>query len=128
MRFLTILPTYLAWHYVGALTDYVRVSKNLIWFLTNFFSIGLLTETLFSPWKRLSKDEYGHSNAFTDFIVNILMRISGFFIRSATIIFGLIVTLFATLFLFVGFIFWLALPLIFGGLILYGISFFILQV
>lgn len=129
MRFLTIFPSYLIWHYGGAFKDYRRVSMNLLWFISNFFSIELLVGTLFSPWKRLAKDEYGggDSNFFTNFIVNVLMRISGFLIRSVTIVIGSIALLLTAIFLALGFIFWLLLPFIFFGLVLYSISFFVLK-
>lgn len=129
MRFLSIFPLYLIWHYGGAFRDYKRVSINLLWFILNFFSISLLIHTLFAPWKRLSKDEYGggDSNFLTNFIVNILMRISGFFIRSVTLIFGLLAFLVTVIFLIVGFLFWLLLPFILFGLVLYAISFFVLK-
>lgn len=129
MRFLSILPLYLVWHYGGAFRDYKRVSMNLLWFVSNFFSISLLFGTLFSPWKRLSKDEYGggDSNFFTNFIVNILMRISGFFIRSITLFFGSLALLATAIFLIIGFVFWLLLPFILFGLVLYAISFFVLK-
>lgn len=102
---------------------------NLLWFISNFFSIELLVGTLFSPWKRLAKDEYGggDSNFFTNFIVNVLMRISGFLIRSVTIVIGSIALLLTAIFLALGFIFWLLLPFIFFGLVLYSISFFVLK-
>jgi hypothetical protein len=129
VRFLTIFPSYLIWHYGGAFKDYRRVSMNLLWFISNFFSIELLVGTLFSPWKRLAKDEYGggDSNFFTNFIVNVLMRISGFLIRSVTIVIGSIALLLTAIFLALGFIFWLLLPFIFFGLVLYSISFFVLK-
>lgn len=53
----------------------------MLWFFGQFFSLGLLLRTLFQPFKRL-RDE--------SFIVNVIMRLVGFFLRSFVIILGVI--------------------------------------
>lgn len=56
--------------------------KNLLWFFAQFFSLVLLSKTLFQPFKRL-RDE--------SFIVNVIMRVAGFLLRSFVIILGIII-------------------------------------
>lgn len=126
MRSFLLFPTYIVWHYTGAIRDYIRFSANLLWFILNFFSIKILLETLVSPWRRLAKDETSkHANFMTDFIVNVLMRISGFFIRSFTIVFGLACFVVCAILSIAGFICWLMMPALILLALFYGISFII---
>ncbi|OHA16378.1 MAG: hypothetical protein A3H57_00665 [Candidatus Taylorbacteria bacterium RIFCSPLOWO2_02_FULL_43_11] len=123
---IAILPTYVVWHYTMALRDLERNSSNLLWFIFHFFSVGVLLGTLFSPWKKLSKDESSHHPTFfSNLAVNVLMRVVGFFVRTITIVMGLICFIIGT-FLFIAlFVVWLFLPFLVVISFLYGVSFFI---
>ena len=127
MWYFALIPTYFVWHYTIAISDLKRLEKNIIWFIFNFFSIGILLDTLFSPWKRLAKDEgTKRPTYFSNLVVNVLMRLVGIFIRGATILFGtatLIVTIFAAVIVFLA---WLFLPFLIPIFFLFGVSFFII--
>lgn len=115
MGYATLFLSYLWWHYTSALADLVRNYFNFVGFLKNFFSLGLLTKTLFAPWRRMG-EKYGSildfGNFFGSLIVNTLMRLVGLVIKSIIIIFGLAV-IFLSVFVFIAiFVFWLAAPLL----------------
>lgn len=123
MRLLLLVPYYISWHYSRALAGIVRLTTNLVWFFWHFFSIGLLTKTLFSPWQRLQET---HSKGLdieaylSTALVNGVMRGVGFIIRLLFICFGLIAII-GTIIIGSGvFIVWLALPLVIAFLITYG--------
>jgi hypothetical protein len=86
MKFFMIGPYYLNWHYTRGLVELTKNLWNFIVFEFHFFSVKELLLTLLSPFKRLHEN-YG-SNAieferiFSALVVNIVMRIIGFFIRS----------------------------------------------
>ncbi len=125
-KLVAIIPTYFVWHYTTALRDFERVSDNLLWFVFHFFSVDALLKSLFSPWKRLSKDEsVRHPTFFSNLIINILMRFVGFGIRTITIMIGLVTFIVGTFLFIVVFLGWLFLPFLVVVSFLYGISFFI---
>ncbi|MBI2476032.1 MAG: hypothetical protein HYV67_02210 [Candidatus Taylorbacteria bacterium] len=123
MAFIQVLWFYILWHYTKAWQDIFRIIGNYLWFIGNFFSINLLLKTLLSPWRRLSiKGGKGAEDSFFGaLLINTLMRVVGFLIRSITIIFGA-AALFATIALSGAFLVaWPLLPIIvfflfFGGL------------
>jgi hypothetical protein len=123
MNLLLIFPRYLIWHYSGAFGDIFGLFGNFTWFLYNYFSIGLLFGTLFSPWKRLARDVYGPKPSFfSNLAVNLLMRISGFFVRLATIAIG-IFSIVALFFILLAVLMaWFFLPAIFALLIILAIG------
>jgi hypothetical protein len=92
MRAFLIAPYYIHWHYSRALKGIVVITGNLMWFCWHFFSVGLLLETLFSPWQRIQEqhkrglDIEGYLSTVT---VNLVMRCVGIFIRSIFIVLGL---------------------------------------
>jgi hypothetical protein len=50
-----------------------------------------MVHTLFSPWKRMSEEKgRGIEGFFSSLIVNTIMRIIGFFMRSVLIIIGIL--------------------------------------
>lgn len=110
MSLLELPFSYLLWHYVYAWADLVRLYRNFSWFLWNFFSIPLLSKTLFSPWKRLQeaaqKDTAG---VLGSFILNTLLRFVGFFARILTLCLGFVSL---ALFLFAGVVFLIIWPLL----------------
>ena len=114
-------PLYLLWHYTRAWGDLVRLYRNLAWFLWHFFSIGVLSQTLFAPWKRLyegrNKDTAGLLGSI---IMNLILRVVGLIARTSTICFGF----FAIVILSVGFVLfllvWPLLPIVVVGLLMQG--------
>lgn len=125
MWYFALIPTYFVWHYTIAIADLRRNAKNILWFIFNFFSIEILFGSLFSPWKRLSKDVDPHSTFFTNLIINTLMRFVGVFVRGGTIIFGLFFIVVALAIFVALFLIWVLLPFLTPALFLYGISYFI---
>lgn len=125
MWYFALIPTYFVWHYTIALNDFKRIAKNISWFIFHLFSIDILLDTLFSPWKRLSKDADAHSTFFTNLVINILMRFVGVFVRLGTIIFGTILLAITIAILIITFVVWLFLPFLVPAFFLYGISFFL---
>ncbi len=126
MKIFVLFPTYIVWHYTTAIKDMKRVTDNLLWFIFNFFSMDILLKTLFSPWRKLDKDEtVKKPSFFSNLLVNILMRISGFVIRVSTLLFGLATFVLACIVFIFGFLIWVSLPFLSVILLLYGISYLI---
>lgn len=125
MRTVQIFWRYIAWHYTLAFADIWRISGNYLWFVRNFFSLGLLARTLFSPWKRLT-ERHGRGTGeswFGAVIINTIMRLVGFLARSFTILVGF-AALLATVFAIAVFVLlWLILPAVVIFLFLAGIGF-----
>ena len=121
-----ILQNYILWHYSRSFVDLSRIWMNFLWFFYHFFSIPDLFRTWFLPWKRLQepyKKGLDVGAFFSTLIVNILMRIVGFFARTVILLFGV---LFITMTALLGaavFLAWLLLPVVsiasfLGGLFL----------
>ncbi len=114
MKFFMIGPYYLNWHYTRGLVELSRNLWNFVIFEFHFFSVKELLLTLLSPFQRLHED-YGNNaidfeKILSALVVNIIMRIVGFFVRSfillgAFICIGISIILFPILILI-----WIALP------------------
>ena len=119
-----IFPYYLAWHYTYAIRDFFGIWGNMIWFTYQYFSIPILFRTLFSPFKRLkeySKGGLDIGSFFESLVVNIIMRLVGFILRSIIILIGLSALTF-TIFLGIVFFFlWLVLPFLIIFLLITGL-------
>lgn len=115
MKYLLIFPYYLGWHYGRGTVETIIVFKDFLFFVPRFFSIGTLLKTLFSPFQRLKEHYEGglELGALAEvLIVNLIMRLLGFFVRSFVIILGILsflLTIVLEIFLFVVY---LVLPLI----------------
>ena len=91
MSFINLTTWYLLWHYTRAFSDFFRIWKDMLWFCIHFFSLPNMVHTLFSPWKRMSEEKAGGIEGFfSSLIVNIIMRVIGFFMRSILIIIGVL--------------------------------------
>lgn len=104
---------YLKWHYSSAIKNLTQIWSNFVWFIFHFFSLGILARTLFSPWRRLDEKYVGTLalKAWLEtFIVNALMRMVGFLIRSFFILSGLIILLAVSALLIPALVFWFLLP------------------
>ncbi len=108
--------SYLRWHYTYALRDHIGIVGNFVWFIQEFFSIGLMARTLFVPFHRLNESlpfDIEHPEAWAETIVaNSMMRLVGALLRSILIVLG-VVALFLTVLIGVfSFVLWLLAPLL----------------
>jgi hypothetical protein len=102
---------FLQWWYTRGWARFAEGLLNRLRGLTDFFSLGLLVKTFFSPFRQISA--YGDDNAslqqqFAQFWDKMLSRIIGAVVRFMIIIGG-IVTLFVVT--TIGFVLTLAWPL-----------------
>ncbi|MCC7004901.1 hypothetical protein IT397_03225, partial [Candidatus Nomurabacteria bacterium] len=114
MNILRLVPYYFKWHYGRAFIDIYSVSENFIWFLYNFFSIELLLQTFFTPWKRMKERYKGGlriGNFLATLFINTLMRIIGMLMRTFVIIFGIASIILFVLLTLAFYIFWIILPI-----------------
>lgn len=114
MKFFMIGPYYLNWHYTRGLVELSKNLWNFIVFEFHFFSIKDLLLTLLSPFQRL-KEDYGSSaidfeRILSALVVNIIMRIVGFFVRSFILLFGFICIGFSFILFPIILLFWIILP------------------
>lgn len=119
-----LIFAYFSWHYTQALKDFLVHSKNYLWLVFHFFSISVLLKTLFSPWQKLDERYKGGFNIgslFETFIVNVLMRFVGFFIRFFIICFGLLAMVLTLACIILAFVLWIFLPFIITLLFISGI-------
>ncbi len=113
MASLALVPEYLRWHYSRALVDLGRLWKNFSWFIYHFFSVPLLAQTLFSPWRRLSEERsqtFDLEDWGSTLLVNGLMRLVGAIIRIIFIGIGLTALALLALVAVGVFVLWLVLP------------------
>lgn len=116
--------SYFFWHYTTALKELLAICRNFLWFVYHFFSIDVLSKTLFSPWQRMDeqyKKGFDISAIFQTFIVNTLMRIVGFLIRGFVILVGIAILIIVLAVEIVFFASWLVLPIIIVVLLVSGI-------
>ena len=117
---------YFAWHYSQGITDITTLWRNVLWAISNFFSVGNLLKSLFSPWKQLgeerTKSGLDMAEIATATLVGFIMRLVGFLIRILFIL--LWVVIWTTVFILgpVLFVFWLILPVLGVGLFVMGIA------
>ncbi|MFA6297087.1 MAG: hypothetical protein WC629_00835 [Candidatus Paceibacterota bacterium] len=121
----SIIPDYFYWHYRYGGKDVQDFFKNIVWFLWNFFSVGLLMKTLFVPWQRLR--EYGRKGDLWSyveaFIITTLMRIIGAGMRLIFITIGIIATSIVLVIGIVVSLVWFIIPLLMVGGFITGIVF-----
>ncbi len=123
-----IILQFWGWYYSGAVKSLVKIWKNFIIFVREYYSVSLLLRTLFYPWRR-DATKYGRGFSFKNFFetlsFNLISRGLGFFIRSITIVIGLVCLLGVIILGFLALIIWLVLPVallffIIIGLLLLG--------
>lgn len=115
MRFFLIYPYYISWHYTKGLKNLLEIWQNFLWFIINFFSIGTLLTTLFSPFERLQEHYRGGldlGNFFSVLVVNLIMRLVGFFSRIILIILGITIFIATIILGVISFFIWLILPIL----------------
>ncbi len=122
---LRMTKDYVAWHYSVAYRDMFHLWQNYAWFTNNLFSVKQLFLTWFAPLKRMHEDSvslFTHPGEFFgNMMVNLLMRIVGFVVRTMFLVvacaFFVVLSLVAITF----FLFWTILPFLVLSLFLYGL-------
>ncbi|MBY0328881.1 hypothetical protein K2Q02_02190, partial [Patescibacteria group bacterium] len=80
MNRLFFVAQYTSWHYTKGMRELFRNWMDFLWFLAEFFSLGILVKTLLSPWERMDErytSGFHPSEMMHTFIVNTLMRVLG---------------------------------------------------
>ncbi len=126
MNILSIAKNYLVWHYSMAISDFLYIWWNYFWFVNHLFSVPDVLGSLFAPFKRLSEERVSlllhPEEFFSGLVVNMIMRIVGFLLRTTIIAAAL---LSFSIVIIGGLMFtalWLALPVLLVSFILNGIS------
>ena len=110
-----IILRFWSWYYYGAIKNLIRIWRDFIIFVREYYSIPLLLRTLISPWKRdITRKPRGLNikKLIETFAFNAISRSLGFFVRSITIIIGLICLIGVILLGFIAIIIWIVLPFI----------------
>ncbi|HEY4524469.1 MAG TPA: hypothetical protein VJL36_01805 [Candidatus Paceibacterota bacterium] len=118
MSVISLLKSYIGWHYSLALAAWWRIYTNCLWFLFNFFSVSILIRTLFSPWRRLTEGYpagFAPSAAAEILIINLLMRAVGLVIRTVFILFAGLTLTIAFFLGWLALVFWLVAPVVILG-------------
>ena len=119
-----IISMWFNWHFYQMPGFLFGVWKNYMAFFSDFFSITLLSKTLFFPWHKYT---WGYPGYFSiveylnTFISNFFSRIIGAVCRLSLIVFGIVVQIFVLVFGFIAMLLWLLLPCILIALLFYGI-------
>jgi ATP-dependent Clp protease ATP-binding subunit ClpC len=89
--------SYLLWQYTGGIQSVFRIWWNYLRFVLHLFNIGELFLTLISPWKRdvtpKSWRGFELARSLERITWNVFSRTIGMIVRSAIIIFGVVVLL-----------------------------------
>jgi hypothetical protein len=112
------------WYGRGWQVQFGRVKARLVATI-QFFSIGQLFATLFSPFRQISagKTKGSLGTVMRAFVDQLISRVIGAFVRLFTIIAGIIVLFVQCVVEVIVLIFWLFLPLFpIAGLIMFAIG------
>ncbi len=113
------------WYGRGWISQWKRIAGRFKATL-EFFSIGQLLSTLFSPFRQISANtgsDGSLGNAMRAFVDQLISRVIGAFVRFFTIVFGLIVILLQAVYETVIMTAWWFLPLLpIAGFILLAIG------
>ena len=102
------------WYGRGWVGQWKRIAHRFALTL-EFFSVGQLLSTLFSPFRQISAtsgNDGSFGAAMRAFVDQLISRIIGAFVRFFTIIFGLIVITLQVLYELIIMVFWWFLPLL----------------
>lgn len=123
MRKIIILQFW-GWYYFEAVKGLITIWKNFIIFVREYYSIPLLLQTLFHPWRR-DITKYGRGFSFKNFFetltFNLISRSIGFIVRLFIIIIGLICLIGVIVFGLLALIIWLVLPVILLFFVIIGL-------
>lgn len=111
---LMILAEVFAWWYTTGWTRLVHAAGGRIAAVLEFFSVSLLLSTLFDPFRQIDAGRVRGSlqmemQAFGN---RLFSRIVGFFMRTVTILAGLVTATFVMIFGLIQLVLWPLLPLL----------------
>lgn len=113
---------FLSWHYSKGIQYYFESWMNTFYWITHYFSLFQLLDTLFSPWKRLvvadTSAGFDIQRKFETFTFNIISRGIGAVVRMTLFWVGIILIALTFIGGAAGFVFWVTLP--FFGLGVYS--------
>jgi hypothetical protein len=115
----------LSWWYGSGLVERVGIAVNRLKISSDYFSIGLLFRSLFSPYRQISAGEVvgSLSDKIHAFFDRLLSRFIGAFVRTGVIIIGLSTMLMQFMFGFLILIMWVIIPFMpVAGLIVWVIG------
>ena len=103
----------MSWWYGNGLRGRAKMIVDRISHTNDYFSVGLLLSTLFSPFRQISAGSVDgpigvQMRALGD---KLISRMIGAIVRSFMIIFGLVVIVLQSLFGMIVLLFWLVIPL-----------------
>jgi ATP-dependent Clp protease ATP-binding subunit ClpC len=105
---------FLSWHYSKGIQYYFESWMNTFYWITHYFSLFQLLDTLFSPWKRLvvadTSAGFNLQKKFEAFTFNIISRGIGAAVRMTLFWVGIILIVFTFVGGAAGFVFWVTLP------------------
>jgi hypothetical protein len=101
------------WWYGDGLLRYIRQSFLGVLRTADFFSVGLLLQTLFNPFRQISAAPVGGamSMQLSAFFDKLFSRAVGTVVRSGVIIVGILMIVLRFLWMVLGVLLWLALPI-----------------
>lgn len=130
MSIVSVLENYLLWHYSVAYVDIVYICRNYLWAVNHMFSVPEVLKSLFAPFKRLKEEKVNiirnPSDFFANLVVNILMRIVGFVVRTALIAVALAVFLLVIVLGVLIVFLWTILPALVIYFFMSGLHYFLL--
>lgn len=107
---------FLAWHYSKGLDFYLNKWSYSIRWTLHYFSIGLLLQTLFAPWKRLievdKKPGFSFQRYFETLSFNLISRGIGAAVRIILVFVSMILLFAIVVSGAIGVIFWLLVPIV----------------
>ncbi len=106
--------SWLAWHYVVAMSELLVMCKDFFLFVSYYFSIPFLVRTVFYPWKKqkiYKKRGFDIASFFDAFLFNTFSRFMGAIIRIFVILIGIVTQIITLLVCFLIVLFWILLPL-----------------
>ncbi len=110
-----IINNFFQWYYLEMTKLILRIWKNFLIFILNYFSISSLLKTFFSPWKNY-RESYGRGfdlkRYLTAFFSNILFSLLGMFTRIFLLIISFLLQFFIALGGMIVFLIWIFLPLL----------------
>lgn len=118
-----LFAQYVRWHFLDAPRAIIQGWGNILWFNTNYFSVGLLLKTLFAPWKGITWQKnrgFNIGNVIEVAASNIISRLVGATVRTPIIILGLLGTIGILLIGVALILFWLLLPVLIPVTFVYG--------